>query len=105
MSAVLREGQKLRRTIKVYGIPGEVIVTLYDQGIEFKMPRTKLGVGMSWKKAVESCLTPRNVPSKFEGRPMEFLLDQQTQQEKRAVRRAEKKEIGTHPPGGITTPW
>ena len=92
MSAVLREDQKLRRVIKVYGIPGGVIVTLRHEGIEFTMPRTKVGVGMSWKKAVESCLTPVNVPSKFEGRPMEFLLDQAAKQAKRAEKRAAKKE-------------
>ena len=92
MSATLREDQKLRRIIKVYGIPGGVIVTLFHDGIEFKVPKTKVGVGMSWKKAVDSCFTPDNVPSKFEGRPIEFLLDQQAKQTKRAEKRAAKKE-------------
>ena len=91
MSAVLREDQKLRRVIKVYGV-GDVHVTLRHQGIEFTMPRTKVGVGMSWKKAVESCLTPSNVPSKFEGKPVEFLIDQAAKQTKRAEKRTAKKE-------------
>jgi hypothetical protein len=89
MSAVLREDQKLRRTIKVYGVTGSVIVTLTHGGIEFKMPRTKMGVGMSWKKAVDSCYTPENVPSKFEGRPMEFLISQSVEAEKRRVKKAQ----------------
>lgn len=92
MSASLKEGSKLRRAIKVYGIEGAVYVTLRPEGIEFTMPRTKVGVGMSWKKAVESCLTPSNVPSKFEGRPMDFLIGQATKQTNRAIKRAEKEE-------------
>ena len=91
MPAELREDQKLRRAIKVYGV-GTVYVTLRHQGIEFTMPGTKVGVGMSWQKAVTTCLTPSNVPSKFEGRPMEFLIDQAAKQSKRAEKRAEKKE-------------
>ena len=91
MSAVLREGQKLTRIITVYGV-GSVIVRISPDGIEFKVPRTKVGVGMSWRRAAEFCLTPSNVPSKLEGRPVEFLLDQKAKQEKRAVKRADKKE-------------
>ena len=91
MSAVLGEDQKLRRIIKVYGVAGSVIVTLTHDGLEFKMPRTKVGIGMSWKKAVDSCLTPQNVPSKFEGRPMEFLISQAAEAEKRAVKKADKE--------------
>ncbi len=92
MNAELREDQKLRRVVKVYGIEGGVIVTITREGIEFKIPRTKLGVGMGWKKAVESCFTPQNVPSKLEGRPMEFLLDQAAKVTKRAVKKAQKRE-------------
>lgn len=90
MSATLREDQKLRRVIKVYGI-GDVHVTLRHEGIEFTMPKTKIGVGMSWKKAVDSCLTPSNVPSKFEGRPAEFLISQALKQAQNAEKRAKKK--------------
>lgn len=92
MPAVLRENQKLRRVIKVYGIEGAVYVTLHPMGIEFTVPGTKLGVGMSWKKAVESSLTAQNLPSKFEGKPLEFLQYQAAQATKRAVKRADKKE-------------
>jgi hypothetical protein len=56
------------------------------------MPGTKVGIGMTWVDAVKSCVTPSNVPSKFEGRPMEFLIDQAAKQSKRAEKRAEKKE-------------
>ena len=92
MPAEIRDGQKLRRVIKVYGIEGVMYVTLRHQGIEFTAPGTKVGVGMSWQKAVTACLTPSNVPSKFEGRPMEFLIDQAAKQSKRAEKRAEEKE-------------
>jgi hypothetical protein len=92
MPAELREDQKLRRVIKVYGIEGAMYVTLDHQGITFTAPGTKVGVSLTWVHAVESCLTPSNVPSKFEGRPMEFLIDQAAKQSKRAETRAEKKE-------------
>jgi hypothetical protein len=91
MSVVLREDQKLRRSIKVYGIEGGVIVTLRHQGIEFTIPRTKVGVGMSWKKAVESCFVPSKAASIFEGRPTEFLQRQAQEATKRRIKKAEKE--------------
>lgn len=91
MSAVLREDQKLRRIIKVYGIEGGVIVTLRHQGIEFTIPRTKVGVGMSWQKAVESCLVPSKAASIFEGRPTDFLKKQAQEAAKRRVKKAQKE--------------
>jgi hypothetical protein len=93
VSAVLKEDQKLRRIIKVYGVESGVIVTLTHAGIEFKIPKTKLGVSMPWTKAVESCLTPSNLPSKFEGRPLDFLKTQATEVVKRAVKRATKEKL------------
>jgi len=91
MSAQLREGQKLRRVVKVYGVEGGVFVTLTHDGIEFKMPRTKVGVSMTWPQAVNASSTPSNVPSKFEGQPMKFLIDQAEKATKRSVKRALKK--------------
>ena len=91
MSATLKEGQKLRRLVKVYGV-GSAYVTLTCDGIAFSVPGTKLGIGMPWAKAVASCDTPQNLPSKFEGRPMDFLQYQAAEATKRAVKRLDKKE-------------
>ena len=88
MPTELQDGQKLRRLVKVYGIEGLVVATLTHQGIEFKIPKTKIGVLLTWAGAVNASSTPSNVPSKHEGKPMEFLLDQSHKQAKRA----EKKE-------------
>lgn len=90
MSAELREDQKLRRVIKVYGIEGGVIVTLTHSGISFKVPRTKLGVEMTWPEAVKACRVSDNLPAKFEGRPMEFLIDQTVKAAKRAIKKESK---------------
>jgi hypothetical protein len=91
MSAQLREDQKLRRAVKVYGIEGLVYVTLTSNGIEFKVPRTKVGVTVTWPQAVKACQTPSNVPSKFEGDPIKFLIDQAEKVTKRAVKKAQKE--------------
>jgi hypothetical protein len=92
MSTELEPGQKLRRLVKVYGIEGMVVATFTHEGIEFKIPKTKLGVMLTWPDAVQASGTPSNVPSKHEGRPMEFLLDQSYKQAKRSVERELKKE-------------
>lgn len=92
MSAELKPDQKLRRLVHVYGVPGAVVVTLTNAGISFQVPRTKLSVHLSWLETVKFCHTPDNVPSIFEGRPLEFLIKQQQEAEKRAVKKAAKKE-------------
>jgi hypothetical protein len=93
MSATLREGQKLKRQIKVYGVESPVIITLSHEGIEFKVKTAKIGVGNTWCQLIENgCVTPDNVPSFLAGRPLEFLTEQAKGITKRAVKRLDKKE-------------
>ena len=94
MPTELQDGQKLRRLVKVYGIEGNVVATLTHEGIEFKVPKTKIGVTLTWPDAVKASSTPSNVPSKHEGRPLEFLLDQSSKQAKRAEKRELKESNG-----------
>src|SRR5258708_35188706 len=91
MSTELKPDQKLRRQVKVYSIEGQLIVTLTNVGISFQAPRTKLAVHLTWPEVVKACHTPDNVPSIFEGRPVEFLQRQAQEATKRAVKKAIKK--------------
>jgi hypothetical protein len=89
--AELREDQKLRRLVKVYGIEGLVEVELSKDGISFRVPRTQMRVSMTWPKAVASCDTPGNVPCYLAGNPVETLKHQVVKVQKRAAKKAEAK--------------
>lgn len=93
MSAVLREDQKLRRVIKVYGVEQPVVVEISHQGITFKVKGTKTPVGNNWPELIrDGCHTEDSVKSYFAGKPLEYLIAQATKQTKRAEKRAAKKE-------------
>jgi hypothetical protein len=82
--AELREDQKLRRLVKVYGIEGLVEVELSKDGISFRVPRTQMRVSMPWP-------TPGNVPCFLAGNPTETLKHQVRQVQRRAAKKAEKE--------------
>lgn len=81
----MHEGQKLRRTVHVYGIPGSVVVEMTAAGLVFKSKGTKVGVSLPWAAAVAAAETPMNVASKLHGRPVEFLVDMAGKVERRKL--------------------
>ena len=89
MPAKLEPGKKLKRLIKVYGIEGDVEVSMSHEGLTFRVPRTRLILTATWPDVVEkaSC-TPDNVPCFLAGEPMKFLQHEQT---KVAKKRAKKE--------------
>lgn len=89
--AELREDQKLRRLVKVYGIEGLVEVTLSKDGVSFRVPRTKMTVSMTWPAAVAACETPGNVPCFLAGNPVQTLQHQVKQVQRRAEKKAAKE--------------
>ena len=91
MAAKLGEGKTLRRNIRVYGVEGEVIFAMDAHDVSFKTPGTKLGVYATWQQVVEACNTPVNLPSKHQGRPLEFLKSQALEHQKRMTKRLAKK--------------
>jgi hypothetical protein len=91
MAPKLGEGKSLRRNIKVYTVEGDVIFAMDSHGISFKAPGTKLGVYLLWQQVVEACDTPANVPSKHQGRPLDFLRSQATEHQKRMDKRLVSK--------------
>jgi hypothetical protein len=92
MATELKEGQKLRRQIKVYGIEEPVIVELTYEGLFFKIKGTSVGVGAAWPKYVGAAFTPEKAKSFLAGKPMEFLQHQAAQLVKRREKRIDKKE-------------
>ena len=77
----------IRREIKIYGVDGTVILSLSNKGLEAKAKGTKLGVIANWDRIIGACSTPTNVPSKFEGRPVDFLKFKATEREKRMTKK------------------
>jgi hypothetical protein len=86
--AELKEGQKLKRQIKVYGIEQPVIVTMTREGLSFKVKGTKIEVMQTWQRVVVSCDTPTNVPSWLHGKPLQLLEHLSKQSTKRKIKRA-----------------
>lgn len=84
-------GKTLRRTVRVYGVEGDTYVTLSAAGLTFTAKGTKLGVSITWPDAVKAASEPGSVPSKFAGRPYEFLQYQAVLQTVRRSKRLEKE--------------
>jgi hypothetical protein len=94
MATVLR-GQ-LKRAVKVYGVPGDVTVVLTAEGLEFKTKGTRVGVMLSWLNAVKASGTPLNAPSKFYGKPLEFLQAASDRATARLVKKLEAEAEEKH---------
>lgn len=93
MAAKLDGDKKLKRSIRVHGVEADVNITFTAEGIELKVVGTKLGVGASWPKIVSACLTPPNVKSFLEGKPLSFLQYQASTVIKKRLKREEKKNV------------
>src|ERR1700722_19352132 len=91
MATELRNGQKLSRQIKVYGVEGPVNVTLTSEGIEFKIKGSKVGVSAPWPQVIDGCNTPDNVPSKLHDMPVPFLQDSARRIQASLIKRLDKE--------------
>jgi hypothetical protein len=76
----------IRRTVSVYGV-GTLLATFTRTGIVFKAPGTKIGASLTWPQVLEACQLPDNIPSKFEGRPTEFIKHQIEEHTKSVAKR------------------
>lgn len=82
----------LYRIVKLYGIEGSVIMAIMpDGGVEYTVKGTRVGVAMGGVQAVQACPTPSNLPSKFAGKPYEFLQHQGQEQQKRNTKKLQGK--------------
>jgi hypothetical protein len=64
---------KLSRTTKIYGVEGDVIVSISPEGVSFRMKGMQKGVTARWDKIIAACDTPDTVPAFLAAKPLEFL--------------------------------
>lgn len=76
MATQLKEGQELKREVKVHGVEAPVIFTFSQEGITAQVKGTRTPVSISWVQFVQAMNTPGNVPSYLAGKPFEFLQHQ-----------------------------
>ena len=86
------EGDKrLRRTVKVYGVEGDTVLTITASGIEFKAKGAKFGVFATWPDLVKSADEPETAKARFHRDPYAYLIWQAEQIAKRKAKRIGKK--------------
>ena len=82
--------QKLKRLVKVYGVPGLVEVTLSRDGLAFRVPGSRKYCTSTWLKVVQHAAPDGNVPCFLANDPVKMLTHEET---KVSTRRA-KRESG-----------
>lgn len=90
MATVLQEGQALKRLIHVYGVEGQIEVSLSEDGLAFRIPGTRKSVSMTWPEAVKAAKAEADTPAWLANDPLKFLQTEVEKLRKRAVKRAEK---------------
>ena len=73
----------LNRKIVVPGIEGEIVVSLTSDGLSFRLKGSQKEITSPWRKVIESCTTPANVPTFLVNEPFNFLVWIGNQIEKR----------------------
>lgn len=67
---------KIKRMVKVQGVPVPVIVQITETGIEMSLKGFRTKVFAPWNRIADAMVTPATVPSYLMGRPLEFLKHQ-----------------------------
>jgi hypothetical protein len=78
----------LNRKITVLGIEGEIVVSLTSDGLSLRLKGSQKEITATWRKVIESCTTPVNVPTFLIGEPFNFLVWIGNQIEKRKSKHA-----------------
>jgi hypothetical protein len=76
MATQLKEGQQIKREIRVHGVEAPVIVTISQEGITFALKGSRTPLSQNWVQIVQATNTPGNVPSFLAGKPYELLQHQ-----------------------------
>lgn len=85
--ATLLGNQKLKRTVRVYGIDEPVVVTFTADGLTMQVKGSRQSVSNPWRNIVLASLTPNNCRCYHAGRPLELLKSEA----KKVADRREKK--------------
>jgi hypothetical protein len=64
----------LNRKIVVPGVEGEIVVSMTSDGLSFRLKGSQKEIVTTWRKVIESCTTPVNVPTFLVGEPFNFLV-------------------------------
>jgi len=85
------EGQKLKRLVKVYGVPGLVEVTLSSDGLAFRVPASRKYTTMSWLKAVTASTPDGSVACYLSQDAIKMLTHEEAKVGKRRAKRLDKE--------------
>jgi hypothetical protein len=85
------EGQKLKRLVKIYGVPGLVEVTLSSDGLAFRVPGSRKYCTSTWLKVVEHAAPDGNVPCFLANDPVKLLVHEEAKVGKRRAKRLDKE--------------
>jgi hypothetical protein len=85
------EGQKLKRLVKVYGVPGLVEVTMSSDGLAFRVPGSRKYCTTTWLKAVEHAAPDGNVPCFLANDPVKMLTHEEAKVGKRRAKKLDKE--------------
>jgi hypothetical protein len=85
------EGQKLKRLVKVYGVPGLVEVTLSSEGLSFRTPGSRKYVSTTWLKAVAHASPEADTPAWLANDPVKMLMHEEAKVGKRRAKRLDRE--------------
>jgi hypothetical protein len=93
MPRVLEFGQKLKRLVKVYSVPGLVEVTLLSDGLAFRVPGSRKYCTTTWLKVIEHAIPDGNVPCFLANDAVKLLVHEEQKVAKRRTKRLEARAV------------
>jgi hypothetical protein len=91
MAKHFQPDQKLKRLVKVYGVAGDVEVTLSVDGLRFRVVGSRKYTTSTWLTAVKHSTTDGDVAAHLNGDPVKFLIHEESKVGKRKAKRLDKQ--------------
>lgn len=82
MAPKFREGSRIQREIKLYGVSAQVIVIIDAEGIQMAVKGSRKHIYANWRQIAESLNVPEDAPSFLMGKPLDFLSHQAAKRNK-----------------------
>lgn len=83
--------KKCRRTIRIYGVEGLVLITLRSEGLEIKAKGSHMALTSSWAEVIAAMNVPERAPAKFYSDPMGLLKDKGSKQHRKITKKRNAK--------------
>ena len=90
---IMPEGKKMKRAVKVYTVEGPVYITLTASGIEYKIPKTRIGIFASHKDVIRGMPAPSDIPAHYANDLLKFLQYQTSLVAKRQIKKELKSNM------------